>query len=278
LLLAEKLNSCSQHIVGTRAARHMMSPMKPMSHIVAVVSAILVCASLFAHGQQCPGENTSGSGQQQETIALKGKLIYHDGMRKWFELKLDRPVCGQPSVELFPGRNVFYPGRPDGLETFRGCRVRTEGSLGGPASGYYTLNVNQGVGEIEPIGKCTRQPPLPDYSKAKPDKSIRKFRVEMMIDFEQTDRPIFLRVTSEGKELRPWQAYASYFLTGGYVLYGHCADGFIVDRVFGDPVLSPQHLEARGDPYDAAFFDPSSPDDQGYKKKLQLGFTCVRAQ
>lgn len=252
-----------------------MSTMKPSATVIVVVSAILACASLFACGQKCPEENTSDPGQPQEAMTLKGKLIYHDGLRKWFELKLDRPVCGQPSVELFPGRKAFYSGSPSALETFRGCRVRTEGLLGGPASGYYTLDINLDVGEIEPIDKCTRQPPLPDYSKARPDKSIGRFRVEMTIDYEQADRPIFFRVTSEGKELRPWQAYASYWLTGGYVLYGQCAKGFFVDEVFGDSEASPQHFDERGNPNDMAMFDPD--DAPGaVKKKLHLGYTCTR--
>lgn len=277
MLLTQKCNSRSQLIAGNRAAGNMMSTMKSSATVVVVVSAILLCASHFARGQQCPGENTSDPGQTQEAITLEGKLIYHDGLRKWFELKLDRPVCGQPSIELFPARSVFYSSGPAALETFRGCRVRTEGSLGGPASGYYTLDVNQWVGEIEPIGKCTRQPPLPDYSKAKPDKSVRRFRVEMTIDYKLVDRPIFFRVTSEGKELRPWQAYARYWLTGGYVLYGYCAKGFIVDEVFGDPEASPDHFEAKGSPNDSAIFGPpEGPAGEGYKKMLHLGYTCTR--
>jgi hypothetical protein len=248
--------------------------MKSPVGLIAVASLLFVCTDLPAHGLQCPKESPNGPSQPSEARTLEGRLIYHDGMRKWFELKLDRPECGQASVELFPGRSAFSPGNPAGLETFRGCRVRTEGPLGGAASGYYTLDINLSVGEIEPIGKCTRQPPLPDFSKAKPDKSIHSYRVGMTIDYEQADHPIFLRVTSGGKVLQPWQAYASYFLTGGYVLYGYCAKGFTVDRVFGDSEASPQHFEERGSPNDAAMFDPDDTDGVA-KKKLQLGYTCM---
>jgi hypothetical protein len=252
-----------------------MNTMKSPAGLITVALLVFVCAAQSARGQQCPKENPNGPGQPSESRTLEGQLIYHDGIRKWFELKLDRPVCGQPSIELFPGRNAFYQGSPSGLETFRGCRVRTEGLLGGAASGYYTLDINQNVGEIEPIGKCTRQPPLPDFSMAKPDKSIHRYRVEMTIDYEQADRPIFFRVTTGRKELQPWQAYASYLLTGGYVLYGHCAKGFNVDRVFGDSEATPQHFVERGDPDDAAMFDPYD-RDRVVKKKLQLGYTCMR--
>jgi len=258
-----------------RMIRRMMSAMKSLDGLVVVASLLFVCAALPARGQLCPKENPNGPGQPSESRTLEGRLIYHDGLRKWFELKLDRPECGQPSVELFPGRNSFSPGSPDGLETFRGCRVRAEGPLGGAASGYYTLDINLSVGEIEPVGKCTRQPPLPEFSKVKPHWSIQRYRVGMTIDYEQADRPIFFRVTSGGKVLRPWQAYASYELTGGYVLYGHCAKSFAVDRVFGDSELTPQHFEERGDPDDAAMFNPDDRDGVA-KKKLHLGYTCVR--
>ncbi len=254
-----------------------MSTMKSKARMIAVLVVLFACSDLTTHSQQRPNEDSKDTCELPESATLEGQLIYHDGMRKWFELKLDKPLCGQPSVELFPGRSLFYSGRPSALETFRGCRIRTDGSLGGAASGYYTLDVNQMVGEIESTGKCTRQPPLPDYSKVKPDKSVRKFRVEMTVDYEQEDRPIYFRVTSEGKELHPWQAYASYFLTGGYVLYCQCAKGFMVDQVFGDPVAGPQHLEARGDPFDPAMFGPpEGPAGESYKKKLHLGYTCMR--
>jgi hypothetical protein len=253
----------------------MMFMMKTLARLIAVAALLFVCAALPARGQQCPGENPNGSNQPSESRTLEGQLIYHDGMRKWIELKLDHPECGQKSIELFPGRSAFSSGSPSALETFRGCRVRTKGGLGGAASGYYTLDLNQGVEEIEVIGTCKKQPPSPDFSKAKPDKSIRSYRVEMTIDYEQADRPIFFRVTSEGKELRPWQAYARYFLTGGYVLYGYCANGFIVDQVFGDSEAMPQHFEERGSPYDAAFFDPDDTDGV-VNKILHLGYTCKR--
>jgi hypothetical protein len=266
-----------QFIAGEQTSERKMKTMKISAGLIAITLLMFVSAAQSARGQQCPKDDPNGPGEPSESRTLEGKLVFHDGMRKWFELKLDRPECGQESIELLPGRSVFSPGNLSGLETFQGCRVRTEGSLAGPASGYYTLDVNQSVAEIETIGACTRQPPFADYSKAEPDHSIRSYRVEMTINYEQADRPIFFRVTSKGKELQPWQAYATYELTGGYVLYGSCAKGFMVDRVFGDRVAGPQHLEGRGDPYDSAMFDPpEGPAGERYKKQLHVGFTCMR--
>jgi hypothetical protein len=35
-----------------------------------------------------------------EFQTLSGQLVYHDGIRKWFELKLDRAQSGQSSIQL----------------------------------------------------------------------------------------------------------------------------------------------------------------------------------
>ena len=144
-------------------------------------------------------------------------------------------------------------------------------------TGYYSLETYQNVRKIEPVGTCVRHPPFPDYSKIKPDKSVRAYRVEMRFNYSTGDNPVFFRVTSEGKELRPWQAYASYDLTGGFVLYGHCGRGFVVDKVFGTPQAKPSHFDEPRDPSDMASFDPEGAAAAGIEK-LQLGFTCVKGR
>lgn len=246
----------------------MMSTMKSPAGLIAVASLLFVCVDLPARGQQCPKEVKDGPSQPSEARKLEGQLIYHDGIRQWFELKLDRPECGQQSVQLLQSDGAFAPGYPSSLETLRGCRVRTKGVLDLPSTGYYSLDLYQAVEEIEPVGKCTKQPPFPDYSEAKPDESVRKYRVDMTVDYEPGDHPIQFRVTVAGKQLHPWQAYASYLLTGGFVLYGDCADGFAVDKAFGTPEAKPQVIDRAG-------FDPESAAAAG-KKILHLGYTCVR--
>jgi len=199
---------------------------------------------------------------------LEGSLVFHDDLRKWFELKLDQPQCGQTSIELQGGRK---------LQVLRGCRVRSMGFIDFSPTGYYSLDTYQAVSLIEPVGACALQPPFPDYSKAKPDKSIRGYRVDMRFNYEPGDHPIIFRVSSAGKELQPWQAYASYMLTGGFVLYGYCGKGFAVDKVFGTPQANPSHFTEPRSLDDAASFDPESAAASG-KKELHLGYTCVRKQ
>jgi hypothetical protein len=91
----------------------------------------------------------------------------------------------------------------------------------------------------------------------------------MYIKYVPGDHPITFRITSSGRDLNPWQAYASYLLTGGFVLYGHCGEGFVVDRVFGAPEAKPSHFD------DMAAFDPESAAASG-KTDLYLSYTCVR--
>ena len=207
---------------------------------------------------------------QSEVRTLEGQLVFHDGIRKWFELRLDESQCGQASVQLVRGERAWTP-----MEVLRGCRVRSRGALDLSPTGYYSLNVYQDVQVIESVGKCERQSPFPDYSKAKPDKAIGAYRVDMRVNYELVDHPVVFRVTSAGKELRPWQAYARYILTGGFVLYGLCGDGFVVDKVFGTPEARPNHFDDPRSSGDMAMFDPESAAAAG-KKDLQLGYTCVR--
>ena len=208
---------------------------------------------------------------------MEGQLIFHDGIRKWFELKLDQPQCGQASIQLVRGGGSWTPHDGAPIEVLRGCRVRSKGSLGFSPTGYYSLDIFQSVEEIQPVGICERKLPFPADSSAKPDKTIRAYRVEMHVNYEPGDHPIVFRVMSSSKELRPWQAYASYYFTGGFVLYGHCGEGFVVEKVFGTPQAKPGHFDEPRTPDDMAMFDPESAAASG-KKDLHLGYTCVRTR
>jgi len=237
-----------------------------MSILKACVLALIFVNCTIALAQECPQTNPKGPAVASEVRLLVGRLIFHDSIRKWFELKLDQPQCGQSSVELVPGDRDWTP-----LEVLRGCRVRSKGALAFSPTGYFSLDTYQPVDQIDPVGDCARQSPFPDYSKAKPNKSIHRYRVDMYVNYRPGDHPIIFRVSSEGRNLRPWQAYASYSLTGGFVLYGHCGEGFVVDKVYGTREATLSHFD--GEPQ--AAFDPENAATAG-KKDLHLGYTCVR--
>jgi hypothetical protein len=224
-----------------------------VSYLFAIILALSATPSLFA---QCPSVDT-----ETKVRTLQGRLIFHDGIQAWFELKLDQPQCGEGSIELFEQDS-------NSLAILRGCRIRSQGALIFSARG----NIRQIVEQIEAVGRCVHKTPLPDFSNAKPDSAIREYRVEMYLN---GSLPIHFRVSQAGKDLRPWQAYANYLLTGGFLLYGSCADGFIVDKVFGASEANPAHAEEARSPTDMAMFDLDRAARLG-RKDPDLGFTCVR--
>lgn len=233
-----------------------------------VLLATLI-AAIQAVGQQCPQMSPTGPSISSQPLTLEGQLVYHDGIRKWFELKLDQPQCGQTSTELVrvtPGHNP--------LPVLRGCRVRSTGNMDFSPTGYYSLDTFQDVQAIEAIGDCVRQPPFAEDPKGKPDQAVRAYRVDMNVIYDG-EHPIRFRVSSGGKELKPWQAYASYLFTGGFVLYGYCGSGFVVDKVFGTPQAGPSHFDEPRTSGDAAMFDPEGAAMSG-NKAMHLVYTCVR--
>jgi hypothetical protein len=231
---------------------------------------LLLSTAVAAAGQPCPTASDSGASMQPEVRTLDGRLIFHDGIRRWFGLVPDQSQCGQSSIELVWAKGSWEP-----MAVLRGCRVQSRGVLDYSHTGYVSREMFQEVQSIKAAGTCERQPPLPDYSRARPDKSIREYRVEMQVNYRPGDHPIVLHVTSAGTELQPSQAYAGYWLTGGFALRGSCGHGFVVDKVFGTPEARPSHFDEPRTPDDMAWFDPESAAEAG-KWDLQLGYTCVR--
>lgn len=236
----------------------------------ALVFASFISVATQAFAQECPLKSSTGPSTASKVRTLEGQLIFHNNIRGWFELKLDRAECGHDSIQI-----LQFNGKVKLLELFRGCRIRSSGIIDFSPTGYYSADIFQDAEKIEPVGKCVMQPPFPDYSNAKPDKQVRAYTVDMHIDYRPGDHPVEFHVRSVGRELRPWQAYASYELTGGYVLYGLCAEGFFVDKVYGTPEAHPAHFEEPRTPDDRAEYDPESAAAAG-TTDLHLGYTCIR--
>jgi|SRR5579859_324216 len=216
-----------------------------------------------ASGRECPSETTSGPAAMSLTRTLEGAVVFHDGIRKWFEIKLEAPTCGVNSIQL-----VDLQDQSKHLEIFRGCRVKSKGTLNYAGTGYFSLDIFQSVEAIDPDPACNRQSPFPDYTESKPERVVRAYRVDMHVDYRPGDHPIRFQVSSGRRKLHPWQAYAGYLLTGGYVLYGFCGEGFVVNRVFGPRQARPMLI-------DQAMFDPESAAQAG-KWNLHLGYSCIR--
>jgi hypothetical protein len=243
------------------------------SLVAVVVYGFALFIAVFANpasAQQCPRSGPKGPSVPSQVRVLEGKLDFHNDLRGWFELQLDASVCGQTVVQLVP-----KPGNATTVASLRGCRVRSAGTMDFSPTGYYSADVFQDVQTIAPAGACLKKPPFPGVPDTKPDARVRTYTVYMHVLYTPGDHPLQVHVRSAGKELRPWQAYASYYLTGEFVLYGHCANGFVVNTVFGTPQAHPMHFEEPRSPDDMATFDPESAAQAG-KPDLRFGYICVR--
>ena len=98
----------------------------------------------------------------------------------------------------------------------------------------------------------------------------------MHINIGLRDLPITVRASNSGRELRPWQAYASHSLTGGWVLYCKCGNGFVVDRVYGSRQAGPSHFSDPRTADDMAVFGPPWKPVTSGAKDMRFGYTCVR--
>jgi len=237
---------------------------------VALFTVLCLIAIHPSFAQPCPEENPNGPSKESASRTLTGKVVYHDGLRQWFGLQLDAPVCGvDKEIQLLQGGGAFEvdEGNAQAIEVFRSCRVTVQGPVGIPGTGYYSAALYQNVDKIVPEKDCVLKSHLPDYSKAKPNPSIRSYRVSIRIDY--LGDHITITARSGDRILTPWQAYASYYLTGGFGLYAYCADGFGVVHFTGTPELKPWLIDSyiAADPEGAA---------QKHVTNLRLDYTCHR--
>lgn len=237
------------------------------------LAMMVVCTLEPGHTQprSCPIASATAAPTPSVVRGLRGTLIYHNGIRQWFELGLDRPTCGQHSIQLL-ARNQGSTL----LDRIRGCRIVSTGTIDFSPTGYYTLDLFQDVESAHALGRCTQKPALPKPNDGMPDPAVRRYTVFMDVDYRPGDHPVVFHVRSGKRALHPSHAYADYMLTGGFVLYGMCGEGLVVDTVFGTRAARPSHLtEPRGSG-DMATYDPESAAQAGVTD-LHLGYTCVRA-
>ncbi len=178
--------------------------------LYAVVFASFSCVATQAFGQECPLESSTGPSTPSKVRTLEGQLIFHNDVRGWFELKLDRTECGHNSIQLIQFKEKVKP-----LELFRGCRIRSSGTIDFSPTGYYSADIFQDAEKVGPIGKCVMQPPFPDYSSAKPDKQVREYTVDMRIDYRHGDHPVEFHVRSVGRETAAMAGLCELHAHGG---------------------------------------------------------------
>jgi len=237
--------------------------------VMALMLAFLSTGRLTA--QECPPENSEGPLLESGLRAIKGEVIFHNGIRRWVELKPSSKVCGTQSIQLFTGGGGAFAvggGNSLDLERYRGCRVEVQGRLGTAGTGYYSAPIYMNVEKKKVVGSCSLKPQIPTYWNAKPQRGIRRYRVAMSIR-PGGDGAVIARVTAMGRELRPWQAYARYMLNGDLVFSGSCADGYAMTHMRATPVASLGQMD------DSAALDFERAAEHNVWN-LYLDFTCSR--
>lgn len=129
--------------------------------MMSLVSLILWATP--ASAQPCPRSIRNGPTIASAAQTLTGRLTYYDGIRQWFELKLNKRKCGSKSFQL-----VGSNGSWNALEELRGCKIRSIGSIDYAGTGYFSRDLYQDVAKVQANGLCAQQAPLRDYSHAKP--------------------------------------------------------------------------------------------------------------
>lgn len=236
-----------------------------------VLIAVVLCFGGRAIAQQCPKADPSGPLLPSLSQTLEGQLVFHNNLRGWFELRTESAVCGSNAVEVFPdpAKESQWAAMRRRIEQHRGCRVRTTGILGIPGTGYYSSDLYQVITAIEPVGPCILKAALPNFSKSRPKPGLNRYTVTLTFDYG-TDTPLVGYVTSDGKRLGPWQAYAKYELTGGFVLYTYCAKGFGITTFSGASAAKP----ALYDGYLA--LDPETAVAARHVTHLSITYSCVK--
>jgi len=238
----------------------------------ALIAVFLSLATTAVLAQPCPKENPNGPSFESESRTLTGKVVFHDEIRQWFGLQLVTPICGLQEIQLLQGGGAFEVDESNAqeIETYRGCKVTVQGPLGIPGTGYYSANLYQNVDKITPSPGCILKPPFPDYSKARPSPSIHSYRVYMRIDYATRGGHIVIAAQSGNKPLTPWQTYARYTLTGGYVFYAYCADGFEITHFTGTPAAKPWLIDKE------IAMDPETAASR-HINHLRLDYVCRRS-
>jgi hypothetical protein len=236
----------------------------------ATMFAVALCLNAIqpAPAQSCPKENPNGPSIPSTTRTLNGTIVYHDALRQGIGLLLDSPACGQSEIELYASgkTDAQTESNQRRLETLRGCKAKVTGPLDLAPTGYYSTDIFQNVDEAESDVSCIPQPPLPDFSRTKPNPAIHSYQAKLTVS-SLGEGSIHGEARSNGRLLTPWQAYVHLFLTGGFVLYGSCADDLRLSHVSGTPAAHASQID-----YQAAM----GGDLEKGIQSAAMTFTCTR--
>jgi len=206
------------------------------------VMLLLSCRNVSA--QVCPsGYGSLAKEHAKEVSSLHGKLIYHEDLWQWHELELDKKTCDSESVEVFSGKTDEKQ-----VHRYRDCSVTITGRLFFPNAGF-VLGLAIDADKIQPDRDC-RPHPVEDLSKVPIPETVGGYIVIIQVDYGNDHTDVKIRQSAQSATLlTPWQAYASYYLTGGRtVIWFDCAEEFDIIKANQIPKRNDEIIPSvRGD-------------------------------
>ena len=233
--------------------------------ILRIFGLILMLSPRTVLAQACPPADGSGHGIPS---TLHGKLIHHEDLRTWHELKLGQKICDWKSIQVISTKLDW-----NYVHRFHGCAVTITGRLFTPVTGYYSLGLAMDVDKIQTDDGCRPLPVPHDLSHVPVPKTVQNYIVTISVDYRNGGHiGVKVGTTERSKQaLTPWQAYASYHLTGAAdVIWFDCAEGFEMIKADQVPKLNREiSPSVPGDNY------TTLDEDSGRNKLI---FQCRRVQ
>jgi hypothetical protein len=219
-----------------------------------------------AHAQKCPDAT---SGEAAGKSALHGTVVYHDDLRQWLGLKLDRAACGEKEVQLvFPDA-----GTERHAKSLRGCKATAIGELYPGVTGYYSAPLAVSVEELKPDASCHPVAVEPDPAASGIPPDIQQYFASITVDYRGKGH-VSVEVWKDrarSAPLKPWGAYVNYlFNSAADVIYVGCREGFRWKDVTQIPKTSKGPVEGSEDDAGVVLDDSVSPN--------VITFSCEKAQ
>ena len=186
----------------------------------------------LAQEPSCPDYDKYKDLNAPKPSSLHGTIQFHDEIRQWLGVKLDKPTCNESEIQLVTAKSDGYRQ----MKTFVGCTVSVTGVLFQGATGYYSTKLAIDP-DIKPEAGCRRSALEPDPLTIPIPATLRNYQVSITVDYRGEGHVDFSAWSSSNprQRLKPWQTYIHYAMTGGNdsIFFG-CHKGFTVTDIRQD--------------------------------------------